>query len=51
MKVCPIHKEGKDVSRHLFLHCDIVYKVWASVASLWGVNFVGARDVASIFEV
>lgn len=39
--VCPICEEVIEDCRLLFLHCNRIYKVWAMVASLWGMNVYG----------
>lgn len=38
-------------SRHLFIHCKWVYKVWSKVTKLQNMNFVEARDVVSTTDI
>lgn len=48
--VCSICNEGKEDSRHIFVHCVRVYKVWARVANTWNMNFVGGKRCGFKFE-
>lgn len=49
--VCPICGDDKDESRRLFVQCVWVYRMWAKVVQLWGMNFVGARDIATTCDI
>lgn len=48
--LCPICNEEKEKSKHR-VHCGRVYGVWAKVAKLWDLNFVGDRNVVTTFDV
>lgn len=37
------------MNSHLFVNCSRVYRLWAKMAQLWDINFVGASDVASTY--
>lgn len=49
--VCPICGERKKENWHLFVHYGQIYMLWARVAKLWGVNFVGAEGIGMNFDV
>lgn len=47
----PIYNEGKDESKHVFVHCDWVYRLWARVTKLWNMNFIEVGDVITTLDV
>lgn len=49
--VCPIYNERKEESKHIFVHCERVYRAWASMAKLWNWNFVGLGDIVTTFNI
>lgn len=38
-------------THHLFVHCRRIYRMWLRVTKLWDINFVGACDVSTCFEI
>ncbi|XP_039050911.1 uncharacterized protein LOC120192145 [Hibiscus syriacus] len=38
--VCPLCKKCNESISHLFLHCDVVWDLWAKFLKLWNVFFV-----------
>lgn len=49
--MCAICAEEREDNRHSFLHCGRVYKMWARLAWIWGLNFVGLGDKGTNFDV
>lgn len=48
--VCPLCEREVETDRHLFMHCDHVYRLWSRLASLRGRMLVGAGDMATNFK-
>lgn len=48
--VCPLCNEGVEDLKHIFVHCDRVYRVWARNLKLWNLNFVGVGDARTTFN-
>lgn len=48
---CHLCEVGRENSRHLFIHCSCVYRLWSKVAGMWGLYYVGAEEVPTSFDV
>lgn len=49
--MCPMRGEDREERQHLFVHCGKVYRLWVRVAKMCELNFVGANNVGSNFDV
>lgn len=49
--ICPICSREKMDSKHLFLHRGRFYKLRTRVTNLWDMNFMGASNLVTSFEI